>query len=79
MNDPWLMEFLLDYFDIVQAYGRNMNNLCLMNLCCTSSVLRKYPSLISECVLPPTFSQAIINGSISLEAIERQEIPVLWK
>ena len=42
------MAFLLDYFKIVQAYGRNMNNLFLMNLCCISSVLLKYPSLIYE-------------------------------
>ena len=73
------MEFWLDYFNIVQAYGRNMNNLCLMNLCSPSSVLLKYLSLKSECVSPPTFSQAMINGSISMKAIEGQEIPVLWK
>ena len=78
MNNPWLMQLLLDGFDFAQVYGRNMNNLCL-NFCCTSSVLLKYPRLISEYVLPPTFSQAMISGSVSLDVTGGQEIPVLWK
>ena len=47
-----------------------------MNLLLHQFSIVEISDLMSKCVLP-TFSRAMINDSISMDAIEPQEIPVV--